>query len=157
VAGLLTLLLTESRRPSRTRPDGSLVLLGDQDRARWDQALIAEGQAILRRCLRRDQPGPYQLQAAIDAVHADAPALEQTDWRQILALYDQLLSVALAVSARCQPDAFWAELGSGTSRTRVMAWFSTSSTSSRHPSTSTVSPLPGMRPIRSRTSPARVA
>jgi RNA polymerase sigma-70 factor, ECF subfamily len=95
VAGLLALLLlTESRRPARTRPDGSLVLLGDQDRTRWDQALIQEGQAILRRCLRRDQPGPYQLQAAINAVHADAPTLPQTDWPQILALYDQLLAVA---------------------------------------------------------------
>jgi RNA polymerase sigma-70 factor, ECF subfamily len=95
VAGLLALLLlTESRRPSRTRPDGSLVLLGDQDRTRWDQAQIQEGQAILRRCLRRNQPGPYQLQAAISAVHADAPTLQQTDWPQILALYDQLLSVA---------------------------------------------------------------
>jgi RNA polymerase sigma-70 factor, ECF subfamily len=95
VAGLLALLLlTESRRPSRTRPDGSLVLLGDQDRTRWDQALIQEGQALLRRCLRRDQPGPYQLQAAINAVHADAPTLPQTDWPQILALYDQLLAVA---------------------------------------------------------------
>jgi RNA polymerase sigma-70 factor (ECF subfamily) len=95
VAGLLALLLlTESRRPARTRPDGSLVLLGDQDRTRWDRALIEEGQAILRRCLRRDQPGPYQLQAAINAVHADAPTLPQTDWPQILALYDQLLAVA---------------------------------------------------------------
>jgi RNA polymerase sigma-70 factor, ECF subfamily len=95
VAGLLALLLlTESRRPARTRADGSLVLLGDQDRTRWDRALIQEGQAILRRCLRRDQPGPYQLQAAINAVHADAPTLQQTDWPQILALYDQLLSVA---------------------------------------------------------------
>jgi RNA polymerase sigma-70 factor, ECF subfamily len=95
VAGLLALLLlTESRRPARTRADGSLVLLGDQDRTRWDRALIQEGQAILRRCLRRDQPGPYQLQTAINAVHADAPTLQQTDWPQILALYDQLLSVA---------------------------------------------------------------
>jgi RNA polymerase sigma-70 factor (ECF subfamily) len=95
VAGLLALLLlTESRRPSRARADGSLVLLGDQDRTRWDRALIAEGQAILRRCLRRNQPGPYQLQAAINAVHADAPTIQQTDWPQILALYDQLLSVA---------------------------------------------------------------
>jgi RNA polymerase sigma-70 factor, ECF subfamily len=95
VAGLLALLLlTESRRPSRTGPDGSVVLLGDQDRTRWDQAPIQEGQAILRRCLRRNQPGPYQLQAAINAVHADAPTLPQTDWPQILALYDQLLSVA---------------------------------------------------------------
>jgi RNA polymerase sigma-70 factor (ECF subfamily) len=95
VAGLLALLLlTESRRPSRTRPDGSLVLLGEQDRTRWDRALIEEGEAILRACLRRDQPGPYQLQAAINAVHAHAPAVEQTDWPQIVALYDQLLEVA---------------------------------------------------------------
>jgi RNA polymerase sigma-70 factor (ECF subfamily) len=95
VAGLLALLLlTESRRASRTRPDGSLVLLGDQDRTQWDRALIEEGQTILRRCLRRNQPGPYQLQAAINAVHVDAPTLQQTDWPQIVALYDQLLAVA---------------------------------------------------------------
>jgi RNA polymerase sigma-70 factor, ECF subfamily len=95
VAGLLALLLlTESRRGSRTRPDGSLVLLGEQDRTRWDRALIAEGQAILRRCPGRQQPGAYQLQAAINAVHADAPTVEQTDWPQIIALYDQLLGVA---------------------------------------------------------------
>ncbi|MGH2765099.1 MAG: RNA polymerase sigma factor [Actinomycetota bacterium] len=95
VAGLLALLLlTESRRSSRTGPDGSLVLLGEQDRARWDRALIEEGQAIVRRCLRRNQPGAYQLQAAINAVHADAPTVEQTDWSQIVALYDQLLAVA---------------------------------------------------------------
>jgi RNA polymerase sigma-70 factor, ECF subfamily len=95
VAGLLALLLlTESRRASRTRADGSLVLLGEQDRSRWDQALIIEGQAILRRCLRRNQPGAYQLQAAINAVHADAATVEQTDWPQIVALYDQLLAVA---------------------------------------------------------------
>src|SRR5215217_4672330 len=80
VAGLLALLLlTESRRASRTRPDGSLVLLGEQDRTQWDRALITEGQTILRLCLGRNQPGPYQLQAAINAVHADAPAVEQTD------------------------------------------------------------------------------
>jgi RNA polymerase sigma-70 factor (ECF subfamily) len=95
VDGLLALLLlTESRRPSRTRPDGSLVLLGEQDRTRWDRALIQEGQAIVRWCLRRNQPGPYQLQAAINAVHADAPTVEETDWSQIVALYDQLLTVA---------------------------------------------------------------
>jgi RNA polymerase sigma-70 factor, ECF subfamily len=95
VAGLLALLLlTESRRASRTRPDGSLVLLGEQDRTRWDRGLIKEGQAIVRRCLRRNQPGAYQLQAAINAVHADAPAIEETDWSQIVALYDQLLAVA---------------------------------------------------------------
>jgi RNA polymerase sigma-70 factor (ECF subfamily) len=95
VAGLLALLLlTESRRASRLAPDGSLVLLGEQDRTRWDQALIQEGQAILRWCLGRNQPGPYQLQAAINAVHADAGAIEETDWPQIVALYDQLLAVA---------------------------------------------------------------
>jgi RNA polymerase sigma-70 factor (ECF subfamily) len=95
VAGLLALLLlTESRRSSRTRPDGSLMLLGEQDRTDWDRALIEEGKAIVRRCLRRNQPGPYQLQAAINAVHADAPTFEETDWSQIVALYDQLLSAA---------------------------------------------------------------
>jgi RNA polymerase sigma-70 factor (ECF subfamily) len=95
VAGLLALLLlTESRRASRTRPDGSLVLLGEQDRGRWDRALIEEGQALVRWCLHRNQPGAYQLQAAINAVHADAPAAAQTDWPQIAALYDQLLAVA---------------------------------------------------------------
>src|SRR5438034_1775645 len=95
VAGLLALLLlTESRRPSRTRPDGSLVLLGEQDRRRWDRALIEEGQAIVRGCLRRNQPGAFQLQAAINAVHADAATIGQTDWLQIVALYDQLLAVA---------------------------------------------------------------
>jgi RNA polymerase sigma-70 factor, ECF subfamily len=95
VTGLLALmLLTESRRPARTGRDGALVLLADQDRARWDQALIAEGQALVRRCLRRDQPGPYQIQAAISAVHSDAPVAAATEWDQILALYDQLLMVA---------------------------------------------------------------
>jgi RNA polymerase sigma-70 factor, ECF subfamily len=95
VAGLLALLLlTEARRASRIRPDGSLALLGEQDRTRWDRTLIEEGQAIVRSCIRRKQPGPYQLQAAINAVHADAPTLEQTDWPQIVALYDQLLGVA---------------------------------------------------------------
>src|SRR2546427_2487191 len=95
VVGLLALLLlTESRRASRTRPDGSLVLLGEQDRRRWDRALIEEGQAIVRWCLRRNQPDAYQLQAAINAVHADAATVEQTDWSQIVALYDQLLTVA---------------------------------------------------------------
>ncbi|MFC9227680.1 RNA polymerase sigma factor [Streptomyces decoyicus] len=91
--GLLALmLLTESRRAARTGPDGTLVLLADQDRGRWDQGLIAEGHALVRRCLRRNQPGPYQIQAAINAVHSDAPTAAATDWRQILQLYDQLLS-----------------------------------------------------------------
>jgi RNA polymerase sigma-70 factor (ECF subfamily) len=95
VAGLLALLLlTESRRASRIRPDGSLALLGEQDRRRWDRTLIDEGQAIVRRCLRQNQPGPYQLQAAINAAHGDAATLQDTDWPQILALYDHLLAVA---------------------------------------------------------------
>jgi len=72
------------------------VLLADQDRSRWDQDLIAEGQAIVRRCLRRNQPGPYQIQAAINAVHSDAPTAEATDWAQILRLYDQLLVIVPA-------------------------------------------------------------
>jgi RNA polymerase sigma-70 factor (ECF subfamily) len=94
-AGLLALLLlTESRRSSRTRVDGSLVLLGEQDRTRWDRMLIEEGQAIVRRCLRHNEPGPYQIQAAINAVHADARTFEETEWPQIVALYDQLLAVA---------------------------------------------------------------
>ena len=95
VMGLLALmLLISSRRATRTTQDGDLVLLADQDRGRWDRALIAEGQAIVRRCLRRDQPGPYQIQAAINAVHSDAPTAAATDWRQILRLYDQLASLA---------------------------------------------------------------
>jgi RNA polymerase sigma-70 factor, ECF subfamily len=93
--GLLGLmLLIQSRRPARTTADGDLVLLADQDRARWDADLIAEGQDIVRRCLRRDQPGPYQIQAAINAVHSAAPTAAATDWGQIVALYDQLLMVA---------------------------------------------------------------
>ena len=95
VMGLLALmLLVESRRAARTTPGGDLVLLADQDRDRWDAGLVAEGQAIVRRCLRRNQPGPYQVQAAINAVHSDAPTAAATDWRQILALYDQLLALA---------------------------------------------------------------
>ena len=93
--GLLALmLLTESRRAARTGPDGALILLAGQDRSRWDRELIAEGQDLVRRCLRRGQPGPYQIQAAISAVHSDAPVAAATDWTQILALYDQLMIVA---------------------------------------------------------------
>jgi RNA polymerase sigma-70 factor (ECF subfamily) len=92
--GLLALmLLTDARRGARTTGTGDLVLLADQDRARWDRALIAEGQDLVRRCLRRDQPGPYQIQAAIQAVHSDAPTAADTDWRQIVMLYDQLLAI----------------------------------------------------------------
>jgi RNA polymerase sigma-70 factor (ECF subfamily) len=94
VMGLLALmLLTESRRETRTTPDGDLVLLTDQDRGRWDRELIAEGQTIVRASLRRNQPGPYQLQAAINAVHSDAPSAAETDWLQILQLYDQLMAM----------------------------------------------------------------
>jgi RNA polymerase sigma-70 factor (ECF subfamily) len=95
VTGLLALmLLVEARRATRTTSDGYMVLLADQDRARWDSELIAEGQELVRRCLRRNEPGPYQIQAAINAVHSDAPTAAATDWRQILALYDQLLALA---------------------------------------------------------------
>jgi RNA polymerase sigma-70 factor (ECF subfamily) len=95
VLGLLALLLlTESRRAARTDDAGRLVLLPDQDRRRWDRALIAEGQSLVRACLRRNRPGPYQIQAAINAVHSDAPTAADTDWAQILALYDQLTTVA---------------------------------------------------------------
>jgi RNA polymerase sigma-70 factor (ECF subfamily) len=95
VIGLLALLLlTESRRPARTAADGSLVLLADQERSLWDRSLIAEGQALVRACLRRNQPGPYQIQAAINAVHSDAPTAEETDWHQIVQLYDQLVALS---------------------------------------------------------------
>jgi len=95
VMGLLALmLLIESRRAARTTPGGGLVLLAEQDRSRWDRGLIAEGQAIVRRCLRLGHPGPYQIQAAINAVHSDAPTAAATDWRQILQLYDQLAALA---------------------------------------------------------------
>jgi RNA polymerase sigma-70 factor (ECF subfamily) len=70
------------------------VLLADQDRSRWDRSLIAEGQALVRQCLRRGRPGPYQIQAAIGAVHSDAPTAAATGWDQILSLYDQLMAVA---------------------------------------------------------------
>jgi RNA polymerase sigma-70 factor (ECF subfamily) len=89
--GLLALmLLTDARRPARLAADGSMVRLTDQDRSRWDRALIAEGQALVRACLRRNRPGPFQIQAAIAAVHADAASAGDTDWSQIVALYDQL-------------------------------------------------------------------
>jgi RNA polymerase sigma-70 factor (ECF subfamily) len=93
--GLLALmLLIESRRPARTGPAGDIVLLADQDRASWDRELVAEGQAIVRKCLRLNRPGPYQIQAAINAVHSGAPSAAATDWRQIVRLYDQLLALA---------------------------------------------------------------
>lgn len=95
VLGLLALmLLSTARRRARVSPDGMLVPLPEQDRALWDADLVAEGQDLVRRCLRRSRPGPYQIQAAINAVHCDAASSGDTDWRQILALYDQLMAFA---------------------------------------------------------------
>ncbi|GGL99762.1 RNA polymerase sigma-70 factor, ECF subfamily protein [Nakamurella endophytica] len=119
--GLLALLLlTDARRPARTDAGGALVLLADQDRSRWDAAAVAEGLDLVRRCLRRNRPGPYQIQAAIAAVHADARRAADTDWAQIVALYDQLSLVrptpvvavnrAVAVAERDGPDAGLAAL-----------------------------------------------
>jgi RNA polymerase sigma-70 factor, ECF subfamily len=94
VMGLLALmLLIDSRRDARLGPDGNIVLLPEQDRALWNRSLIAEGQVLLNRCLLRNEPGPYQLQAAINAVHSNAPSPDAVEWRQILRLYDQLYSL----------------------------------------------------------------
>jgi RNA polymerase sigma-70 factor, ECF subfamily len=120
-AGLLALmLLTDARRPARTAADGSLVRLADQDRSRWDRARIEEGHQLVRACLRRNQPGPWQLQAAIAAVHADARTASETDWAQIVVLYDHLLALrpdavvavnrAVAVAEAHGPDAGLAAL-----------------------------------------------
>lgn len=120
--GLLALLvLTESRRPARTGSAGLLVTLPDQDRTSWNRAMIAEGQALVRRCLSRNRPGPYQIQAAINAVHSDARTADHTDWAQIVALYDQLHAVqptvvvalnrAIAVAERDGPLAGLTALG----------------------------------------------
>jgi RNA polymerase sigma-70 factor (ECF subfamily) len=114
-AGLLALmLLSESRGPAR-KAEGAFVLLRDQDRTKWDRTMIQEGHTIVRACIRRDQPGPFQLQAAIQAVHCDADTFEATDWHQIVALYDHLFSVmptpvvalnrAIAVGEIAGPDA----------------------------------------------------
>ena len=119
--GLLgLLLLTEARRPARTDADGSMIRLADQDRGLWDRALIDEGHDLVRLCLRRNQPGPFQIQAAIAAVHADAAAAEATDWPQIVDLYDHLLAVrphavvalnrAVAIAELRGPDAGLAAL-----------------------------------------------
>jgi predicted RNA polymerase sigma factor len=95
VAGLLALLLlTDARRPARSRPDGSLVPLAEQDRSRWNADAIAEGVALISATLARAQLGPYQLQAAIAAVHDEAATAADTDWRQILVLYELLAQVA---------------------------------------------------------------
>jgi RNA polymerase sigma-70 factor (ECF subfamily) len=96
ITGLLALLLlSESRQTARFDVDGSIIRLADQDRTRWDRALIEEGHALLRTCLRRDQPGPYQLQAAINAVHSDSSSIEATDWLQIVG--------STTTSSRCPP------------------------------------------------------
>lgn len=123
--GLLALLLlTRSRAATRTADGGRLVLLADQDRSRWDAAMIGEGHDLVRRCLRRAEAGgrvgPYQVQAAIQAVHTDAASAAQTDWAQIVALYDQLLVLmptpvvrlnrAVAVAQVSGPEAGLAEL-----------------------------------------------
>lgn len=95
VDGLLALmLLAQARRPARIAADGSLVTLDEQDRTRWDAALVDEGHALVRGCIARNRPGPYQLQAAIQAVHTDALEASLTDWEQVVALYDQLLVVS---------------------------------------------------------------
>src|SRR4051812_48364826 len=120
--GLLALmLLTEARRAARTAGDGSLIRLSDQDRRLWDADRIAEGHDLVRACLRRNQPGPFQIQAAIAAVHVDAALAEDTDWFQIVALYDQLFALrpnpvvalnrAIAIGELDGPDAGLAELG----------------------------------------------
>jgi RNA polymerase sigma-70 factor (ECF subfamily) len=116
VVGLLALLLLlHARRTARTGDDGRLVLLPDQDRSRWDAGLVAEGQSLVRACLRRGAPGPYQLQAAVNAVHSDAASAADTDWEQVVALYDHLLALrpgpvvalnrAVAVAERDGPAA----------------------------------------------------
>jgi RNA polymerase sigma-70 factor (ECF subfamily) len=92
--GLLALLLLlHARNTARVAADGSLVRLGEQDRRLWDRRLIAEGQAIVRACVQRGRPGPYQIQAAINAVHSVAPSFDSTDWHAILTLYDQLYAL----------------------------------------------------------------
>lgn len=99
--GLLALLvLLQARRPARIADDGSLIPLPEQNRDLWDRAMIAEGQALVRECLAADRPGQYQLQAAIQAVHCDAARDEDTDWRQILALYDMLLPLVPTAAVR---------------------------------------------------------
>jgi RNA polymerase sigma-70 factor (ECF subfamily) len=114
--GLLALmLLHHARRAARSSPDGELVLLEDQDRSAWDRAAIAEGQAILDQALAMHSPGPYQIQAAISALHAEARRPEETDWRQIVALYHTLqrltpsliveLNLAVAVAMAYGPEA----------------------------------------------------
>jgi RNA polymerase sigma-70 factor, ECF subfamily len=94
VLGLLALmLLSEARRDARVGASGELLVLAEQDRSAWDKGLITEGHALVRECVRRNRPGPYQLQAAISAVHTAAPSIESTDWKSIVQMYDQLLTL----------------------------------------------------------------
>ena len=129
-AGLLALmLLTDARRPARTLPDGALVPLAEQDRTRWTRASIAEGVALISETLPRGAVGPYQLQAAIAAVHDEAPTMDETDWPQILGLYDLLekaapnpmttLSRAVAVAMVHGPEAGLALVASLESDSRM--------------------------------------
>jgi predicted RNA polymerase sigma factor len=122
VAGLLALmLLHHARRPARTRPDGSIVPLSEQDRGLWNSQLIAEGVEVLQAALARDRLGEFQAQAAIAALHADAQTVEQTDWVQIVEWYDELvrltdspvarLNRAVAVGEASGPRAGLAALG----------------------------------------------
>ena len=114
-AGLLALMLLSESRVSARTDAGAHVLLRDQDRTKWDRTMIEEGHAIVRACIRRDRPGPLQLQAAIHAVHCDADSFEAIDWPQIVALYDHLFSVmptpvvalnrAIAIGETEGPDA----------------------------------------------------
>jgi RNA polymerase sigma-70 factor, ECF subfamily len=109
--GLLALmLLIDARRAARLDAADQLILLRDQDRSAWDARLIAEGQAIVRTCLARNSPGPYQIQAAIQAVHSDASSIVETDWRQILTLYDQLLSCTPSAVVRLNRAVALAEI-----------------------------------------------
>jgi len=121
VRGLLALmLLTESRRPARVSDDGALVPLPEQDRSRWDRSLVAEGQELVRQCLRRGAPGPYQLQAAVAAVHSDAASAADTDWHQVLALYDQLVAMVPTAVVRLNRAVALAEVAGPTAALEVV-------------------------------------
>ncbi|MEO5745312.1 MAG: sigma-70 family RNA polymerase sigma factor [Terracoccus sp.] len=121
VTGLLALLLlTDARRPARTDASGRLVLLADQPRERWDRQLIAEGHALVRESVRRNAPGPYQVQAAINAVHTDADCFADTDWGQVIALYDQLLVLAPTAVVRLNRAVAVAEVEGAASGLRLV-------------------------------------
>lgn len=167
-AGLLALLLlTDARAPARSDANGALVVLDSQGRTRWDRTKIEEGHAIVRRCLRGDQPGPYQLQAAINAVHTDARTAEQTDWKQIVALYDQLIALwPTPVVALNRAIAIGEVHGDPTRRSRSSTTSTSTATppttppgqtswpgsdATTRPATSTTAPPNSLRPSRSGT------